>query len=38
MPGQNKTIKKVYLGVRGESLINAYMLTQQKFYNEMKRK
>lgn len=38
MPGQNKTIKKVYLDVRGESLINAYMITQQKRYNEMKRK
>lgn len=37
MPGQNKTIKKVYLDVRGERFINAYVELQKKIYNDMKK-
>ena len=36
--GQRKTIKKVYLDLRGEKLINDYVKTQQKIYDAIKRK
>ena len=38
MPGQNKTIKRVYLDVRAESFINAYVKIQKKIFNDMKKK
>ena len=35
--GQRKTIKKVYLDLRGEKLITDYVKTQQKIYEAIKR-
>ena len=35
---QRKTVKKVYLDLRGEKLINDYVKTQQKIYDAIKRK
>ena len=36
--GQRKTIKKVYLDLRGENLITEYVKTLQKIYDAMKGK